>query len=49
VITTENLMNTLTEPALDLVVVMLPDVGVMTSVSGMEIAVMISMMSVDLA
>jgi hypothetical protein len=48
VITTENLKNTLTEPALDPVVVMPVVAGVMTSVSGMEIAVMISMMSVDL-
>jgi len=44
----ENLLNMLMDPALDPVVDMLLVAGVIPSVSGTEIAVVISMMSVDL-
>merc|ERR1712151_6935 len=46
--TTENLLNTKMDPALDLVVDMVMVAGVTLSVSGMVIAVVMGMMSVDL-
>merc|ERR1712225_175698 len=47
-VTTKEVPPTKMDLALDLVVVMLTDVGVIPSASGTEIAVVISMMSVDL-